>query len=390
MCTTRPKILCIGKDATLLKYRCAVLAHGGYGVIAANVPDAYRKLRVHTFALVIISERLAAEQKELFETLSAETRTLVLDDFIFPAEMLVAVEKRLNLRRPGISLVRQSRLEDSNLGASRFPTAEKPKPKSLGSGFRTQLERSAFSREVILCLLQEEDQAARILRQLFDAWVDTGLDESGEEHPRERKIGKATAACTLLESYVQRHPPKLFLGDGEHAIKLQDRGASPLWVLGSRTTPTTHQENAANVFIQFLGQEWCFEFAKCRECGRRFDMKRSPARKYQFGIHCALHQNLQSRKAAILATQKARHIRHMQLLSLAVHALQSGNDTARRSSKQILETVNEQDSDGAKRLGMTAYWITRNREQIETLAKNRLDPQSIPGRIGAVSARLSH
>jgi hypothetical protein len=377
--TTEPKILCIGEDATLLEGRCAVLAHGGYRATAATVSEAARQLLTQTFALVIVSERLGAEQKRLFDSLPAETRSLVLDRFILPADLLVAVEKRLKRGSQGISLVRQPKFGEGNTRASRtLPAAEERRSKRSGSGFRTQFEHPTLSRELFLSLLQGEDQAATILRQLFDEWVDTAWDASGEEHPRERRIANAKAASTLLETYVRRHPPELILGDGEHAMKFQD-GASPLWGLGSRTSPTTHEDNAADVFIRFLGQKWCFEFARCRECGRRFDMKRSPARKYQFGIHCVQHQGVQSYKAAILATKRARHTRHMELLSLAVQALQSGKDSARRSSKQILEKVNEQNGDDAKRLGMTAYWIGRNREQVEGLAKSRLDPSHITG-----------
>jgi hypothetical protein len=239
----------------------------------------------------------------------------------------------------GISLVRQPKFGESNTRASRkLPVAEEPKSKRSGSGFRTQFEHPTLSRGLFLSLLQGEDQVAIILRQLFDEWVDTAWDASGEEHPRERRISNAVAASTLLETYVRRHPPKLILGDGEHAMKFQD-GASPLWGLRSRTTPIAHEGDAADGFIRFLGQRWCVEFARCRECGRRFDMKRSPARKYQFGIHCVQHQRVQSHKAAIVATKRARHTRHMELLSLAVQALQSGKDSARRSSKQILEKL---------------------------------------------------
>jgi hypothetical protein len=364
--TTEPKILCIGEDATLLEGRCAVLAHGGYRATPATVPEAARQLLTQTFSLVIVSERLGAEQKRLFDSLPAETRTLVLDRFILPADLLVAVEKRLKRGSQGISLVRHPKFGEGNTRASRtLPAAEEPRSKRSGSGFRTQFEHPTLSRGLFLSLLQGEDQAATILRQLFDEWVDTAWDASGEEHPRERRIANAMAASTLLETYVRRHPPKLVLGDGEHAMKFQD-GAS-------------REDNAADVFIRFLGQKWCFEFARCRECGRRFDMKRSPARKYQFGIHCVQHQGVQSYKAAILATKRARHTRHMELLSLAAQALQSGKDSARRSSKQILEKVNEQNGDDAKRLGMTAYWIGRNREQVEGLAKSRLDPSHITG-----------
>jgi hypothetical protein len=361
--TSQQKILCIDNDATLLKCRCAVLSHSGYKTIAATVSQAFQRLRANKFDLVVVHE----EQKSLLAALPAETRTLVLDGFIFPTEMLAAVKERLAQPRQGISLVRPLELEDSNV--------ERPRKlsKSTGPGFRAQLAHSTFGRDLFLSLLQRDDPAGRILGQLFDEWVDTGSDDSGEEHPKERRIGKALAACRLLEGYVQQHPPKLSLGDGEHTIRLQQR-ATPLWVLGSRVALTSYEEDAASGFIQFLGQEWCFEFAKCRECGFRFDMKRSPAQKYQFGIHCAQHQRAQSHKAAIYATKKARHLRQAALLSLGVQAIRSGSEGARPSSQQILERVYRQDGDGAKRLGMTVYWITRNRELIERAARDQ--PQS--------------
>jgi hypothetical protein len=371
MATTPPKILFISMDATLLESRCAVLAHSGYQVIAATVPEAYRSLRAHNFALVVVSKRLVADRKEILGVLPIQTPALLLDEFIFPKEMLAAVEKQLQRPPHGIALVPPSQL-GGNSGASRKAFTPKGNRETISAArFKSESEEAALDRNGFLSLLQLEDQAATTLQQLFDEWVGTGLDESGAERPRERRIGATVVARRYLEEYVEHHPPKLILGDGEHAVMLSDLDASATRFSGSRTAGDSHEQKAANVFLRFLGQAWCFEFAKCRECSRRFDMKRPPAKNYQFGIHCAQHRRLQSYKAATVATKTARNKRRVDLLSLAARAVRDGEHGTRQSANQILEKIFQQESIGAKHLGITTHWIARNREEIEKLARDK-------------------
>jgi hypothetical protein len=90
------KILCIGRDAVLLESRCAVLAHGGYEARAATIAEFQQQLGFGKFALIIISARQAAQESLAFvQGLPADTRTLILDGYISPNDLLSAVANRL-------------------------------------------------------------------------------------------------------------------------------------------------------------------------------------------------------------------------------------------------------------------------------------------------------
>jgi hypothetical protein len=93
---TPRKVLCIGRDATLIELRCAVLAQAGYEACSATLSEYSQKLRNGNFDLVIVSERFVADQSDKFyAALPAETPTVVVDGLLFPADLLSAVAGRL-------------------------------------------------------------------------------------------------------------------------------------------------------------------------------------------------------------------------------------------------------------------------------------------------------
>jgi DNA-binding response OmpR family regulator len=90
------RILCLGRDAALQETRCAVLAHSGYDAQSATIPDGYRQLRNGAFDLVIVSARLAEQNRDEFlSALPTETQTLVVKEFFYPKELLAAVAELL-------------------------------------------------------------------------------------------------------------------------------------------------------------------------------------------------------------------------------------------------------------------------------------------------------
>jgi len=125
-------------------------------------------------------------------------------------------------------------------------------------------------------------------------------------------------------------------------------------------------------FIDFLDKPYCFEFARCRECGRYFDMGRKPKEVYPNGIHCPRPQcqRAQANKAALAATQKARCIEKANRLALAVKVLVNWQEPAvNPDSDQILMKALRENRRRVQDLGLSANWITRHRAEIDKFAQ---------------------
>ncbi len=100
------RILCVGSDELVLKYRCAVLARSGYEAQAATLPEACQQLNTERFNLVIVSSLDAQGEGDFLASIPVETKTLVLNGLIFPKELLAAVSDRLPDGRRAIAVVR--------------------------------------------------------------------------------------------------------------------------------------------------------------------------------------------------------------------------------------------------------------------------------------------
>jgi CheY-like chemotaxis protein len=97
MVGTPTRILCLGRNAELLKTRCAVLAHHGYQADAATIPEGFEQLRTEKYDLLIVSARLATENNSF---LPAGIPTVVLDGMVFPIQMLHKVADKLEQQIP--------------------------------------------------------------------------------------------------------------------------------------------------------------------------------------------------------------------------------------------------------------------------------------------------
>jgi hypothetical protein len=89
------RILCLGRNAELLKSRCAILAYTGYKADAAIIPEGFEQLSAEKYDLVIISARLAEENGDLLPT---DLPTLVLDGIVLPIELMHQVAEKLEPR----------------------------------------------------------------------------------------------------------------------------------------------------------------------------------------------------------------------------------------------------------------------------------------------------
>jgi hypothetical protein len=90
------RILCIGKDATLLWTRCAVLQHSGYdarGVIYESGEDVLTR---EQFDLIILSAILNDQERErICELVDGAVPILSLQKVLFARELLGKVEQCL-------------------------------------------------------------------------------------------------------------------------------------------------------------------------------------------------------------------------------------------------------------------------------------------------------
>jgi hypothetical protein len=92
------RILCIGRDVSLMESRCAVLKHNGYDAESANPQDGPDRLSAGGYDLVILSEKLAMENAA-FRHFQSQPDALLINNFLFPSEMLHAVAEKLNKKQ---------------------------------------------------------------------------------------------------------------------------------------------------------------------------------------------------------------------------------------------------------------------------------------------------
>lgn len=93
------RILCIGKDAGLLRSRRAVLAHGGYDAHDTLFYRANDLLQRERFDLIILSVHLTdSERQDIREMAGASTPILNLRKLVPPSALLQIVEESLKPR----------------------------------------------------------------------------------------------------------------------------------------------------------------------------------------------------------------------------------------------------------------------------------------------------
>jgi hypothetical protein len=238
-----------------------------------------------------------------------------------------------------------------------------------------RIEAGGGDRESFLQALVGGDSIERqVFRQLFDEWCDTGLIAQREERPHTRNIWRTEDAIRLCDQFWRDHPPSFKLGNGGH--RYYRPVASNEDMIGALVSgdgnPEASRQCGIMDFIDFLDKQYCFQFAKCRECGRYFDMGRKPKEIYPHGIHCPRPQcqRTQASKAALAATHKARFIEKLDRLALVARTLANWQEPAvRPDSEAILLKATHLNRREVIRLGLSANWITRHREEIERLAR---------------------
>jgi hypothetical protein len=92
------KILCVEQDGLVLETRCAVLKHSGYDAASASPHVAEIVLRSRKFDLIVVSS-LGDFDLHRINNFADGADVLVLEEFIFPSELLFLVAERLNRRQ---------------------------------------------------------------------------------------------------------------------------------------------------------------------------------------------------------------------------------------------------------------------------------------------------
>jgi hypothetical protein len=92
----RYRVLIVGIDVDLLMTRQALLASRGYDSLIATPEDIDEKLQSGRFDLAILSVMLSPEEKgQIQAKLPPNTRRLVLEKLVWPAELLRMVAEAL-------------------------------------------------------------------------------------------------------------------------------------------------------------------------------------------------------------------------------------------------------------------------------------------------------
>jgi hypothetical protein len=91
----RARILCVGKELSLLQLRCTVLASFGYNAHAVTFSGLQVLLLTHKYDLVIVDAVLSEWERGRVLVAAGETPTLILRELTFAPELLTEVKRRL-------------------------------------------------------------------------------------------------------------------------------------------------------------------------------------------------------------------------------------------------------------------------------------------------------
>jgi hypothetical protein len=92
------KILCVERDAAVLKGRCAVLKYAGYDTGSASPKVAEVLLRSQKFDLIVLS-KLSDSDLHRIINFADGADVLVLEELTMPSELLSLVAERLDHQR---------------------------------------------------------------------------------------------------------------------------------------------------------------------------------------------------------------------------------------------------------------------------------------------------
>ena len=97
------KVLCAGKDLSLLRTRCAILVESGYDARPATLEEAEILLLNEQFDLVVVSAWLNDSEKDSLLSAVGRTPTYVLPGLTLAGELLAQVGRRLAPAQEGLA-----------------------------------------------------------------------------------------------------------------------------------------------------------------------------------------------------------------------------------------------------------------------------------------------
>jgi hypothetical protein len=210
-----------------------------------------------------------------------------------------------------------------------------------------------------------------LLRSYVDEWIDTAMEPDGAEIPLNRDLSKTQIAQSVAHGYIYQNPPK---------VLLSDVGNRRLGILFLRSQPIKEgldhpvrdaEEEATRLFALFQASDWCYTIAKCRGCGKYYQIK-NPARRYKRGTY---HRRCGSRASAERATSRKRKSADERLLEIAADQLRlyHGKSTNRRKlnepvevwlAEQLTEHI-ARDPNQRPRQYVKRNWVTLHKKEIE-------------------------
>jgi hypothetical protein len=214
------------------------------------------------------------------------------------------------------------------------------------------------------------------LRELVDAWLESGRGTHGSESPAGRNLFRAHHCWEVVYEFLQQHPPSL-------EPDIQGTGFK-LTIAPTRWKPrlsgsffAIQRARAHRLFIGILTSPWAFRLCKCRHprCGRYF-VATQIRRSYRHGTFCSREHRVYAGAQAFM--KQRRKLAQNELIEQAALWLSRGGRTAAwqadpRLKVRLVAALNQRIGRSpdlvAVRGSVGVKWVTRNRAAIERQRK---------------------
>jgi len=175
-----------------------------------------------------------------------------------------------------------------------------------------------------LFLEMEDAKASSRVRLCLDEWLDTGVEKTGAEDPRERDLTRAPNAQKAIRRFSRTRPVELTIepdGLSVNFVPSQPVSARDLMQRVGRPEQTA-QDRSDRFVALFLLSPWRWKLAKCRrvQCGHYFEL-RQWNRSYERGTFCPKCTRIRSLESALESTKRKREQDHNDKISRAAEAI---------------------------------------------------------------------
>ncbi|MBA3913077.1 MAG: hypothetical protein H0X25_04300 [Acidobacteriales bacterium] len=208
----------------------------------------------------------------------------------------------------------------------------------------------------------------RLLRELTDEWLNSGLTKRRAEQPitgPERPMRRSLKKCPRIKSAAELHNSIAHMETyavTEHAIRIC-YGMCDVGPLPDQLTQHASRI-AVRLVVGMCNSEWKFKVAKCRKCSDYYRLVKTQ----HYYVRGTRHRNCFSKGSSQLCKETGLKREQRRKLTWAVRAyIKLGNKgkLPQRSDFSECLCAELQKRRGASSLVIKKNWFTRNRDTIE-------------------------